>query len=216
MKRLFAFFLALAVLLSLPAAASAENVETRSEVVGNVIRLQRSGEPVTETRENELILEELFHAEGVDYAMEADWLTLRIDEIYIAGITVTNKDFMRFHPGAFFCVPYTLIRFGFTLENRSSKSTITIPDDWIALVSNCGEIVGMTLGKKTGMDTPSYTLEPGTSESGYMFFRLFTTYPDDLEFFSVLLRDEPGVLVLPRGFCVELLPDDAAGGNGNS
>jgi hypothetical protein len=216
MKRLFALFLALTVLLSVPAAASAENVETRSEVVGNVIRLQRSGEPVTETRENELILEELFHAEGVDYAMTADWLTLRIDEIYIAGITVTNKDFLKYHPGAFVYAPYTFIRLGFTLENGSSKSTVTIPADWIALVSNCGEIVGMTFGSPAGTDMPSYTLAPGAAESGYMIFRLVNTWPDDLEFFSVLFRDEPGVLTNPCGFCVELLPDEAPGGDGNS
>ena len=208
MKRLSALLLALVILLSFPGTARAE-ISTGSSVVRNVIRLSRAGEPVEETRENELILETLYKAEGVGYAMTADWLTLRIDEIYIAGITVTNKDFLKYHPGAFVYAPYTFIRLGFTLENGSSKSTVTIPADWIALVSNCGEIVGMTFGSPAGTDMPSYTIAPGASESGYMFFRLVNTWPD-LEFFAVLFRDEPGVLTNPCGFCVELLPDESA------
>lgn len=215
MKRLFALLLALAVLLSVPAAASAENVETRSEVVGNVIRLQRTGEPVTETQEGEMILETLFDAENLEYAFTMGWITIRLDRIWISDITVTGKDFLRFHPGAFLYAPYVLIRMGFTIENGADQE-ITIPSDWGTLTSNFGESYSMVIGGRDGGAAPSCTLPPKSSQTGFLFFRLYYTPPEDLEFFTVCFRDEPGVATWPHGFCVELLPEDAPGGDANS
>lgn len=214
MKKVIAFVITLALILSLAAPALAEGaapfVEQAAESgrLRDVIRLRNDGS-------EEDIIDDIVELRVV-LAVEDLGLVERNGPIYttfeslcIGEMIDYDEDGSMFYYGVEAGVPFLFIRFAYTVENRGTEP-VTMPkgSEYAWIVTNDGEIAKGRVGSRVDEAIPG-RIEPGESASGYLFFYCYNTLADYLTFFSMFLEcpllDNGARYGPPIGLCFEIL-----------
>lgn len=203
LKKLLALALAFALLLCAAPLACAEE---------HVMRLWNDGsmEDIHNKEEN---MEILVNMSDLDLDFRQGPLKVRIESIFVAIVTVMDESALQNHGNAETYIPYLLARVAFSMENVGEEEII-LTDDWAELITNWGEAVPFSFGAPHGEALPSNSLAVGASQSGVLLFRAYETWPEFVDFFTlVFARPEAqngARYSAPVGFCVEIVSAEEA------
>ena len=186
MKKLISLICVFLLLLALAVPALAEDAEERTtfvEVDGPIVKLWNDGseEDIVDNLEEFLVY---LAVENLGITGRQGMVYTTLDSVCIAQMTDYDPDYAKLH-NAEPDMPFTFIRFAFTVDNQS-KFTIRIPKDYAWIVTSQGEIVSGRIGEMYGVDFKR-TLEPGETTSAYLFFSA-DAWPHVYSFYSLFLN----------------------------